>query len=105
MSVWPNAVPASLSLSESEGALVSVSIQVAPRHLESLLEALASIEFPINPQIYHELGVSAVVEFPAYENHLGEVRQALRTSGFDPDCLRVTGMLDAIRGRAAGQNP
>jgi hypothetical protein len=105
MSVWPKAVPASLSLSESEGALVSISIQVAPRHLESLLEALASIAFPINPQIYHELGVSAVVEFPAYENHLGEVRQALRIFGFDAQCLRVTSMLDAIHGRAASHNP
>ncbi len=105
MSVWPDAVPASLSLSESEGALVSVFIQVAPRHLESLLEALASIEFPINPQIHHELGVSAAVEFPAYESHLSEVRRALQASGFDPHCMRVTSMLDAIRGRAAGQNP
>ena len=105
MSVWPDAVPTSLSLSESEGALVSISIQVAPRHLESLLEALASIAFPINPQIYHELGVSAVVEFPAYENHLSEVRCALQASGFDPQCMRVTSMLDAIRGRAAGQTP
>ncbi len=105
MSVWPDAVPASLSLSESEGALVSISIQVAARHLESLLEALASIAFPINPQIHHELGVNAVVEFPAYENHLAEVRQALRAFGFDPECLRVTNMLEAIRGCAAGQNP
>ncbi len=94
-----------LSLSEGEGALVSVSIQVAPRQLESLLEALAAIDFPINPQIYHETGGGPLVEFPAYENHLGEVRATLRSFGFDLRCLRVTGMLEAIRGRAAGQNP
>ena len=105
MSVWPNLVPASLSLSGSEGALISISIEVAPRHLESLLEALAAIRFPINPQIYHEGATISLVEFPAYENHLGEVRSALEAYGFDPHCLRVTSMLDAIRGRAAGQNP
>ena len=37
-----------------EGVLVSVSIHVDPRHLESLLEALAHLQFPINPQIYHD---------------------------------------------------
>jgi hypothetical protein len=96
MSVWPKAVPASLSLSDSEGVLVSVSIQVAPRSLESLLEALARIEFPINPQIYHDAAPGTVVEFPAYENHLGEVRRALQAFGFDPAGLRVTSMLEAI---------
>ena len=104
MSVWSNAVPTSLLLSDSEGALVSVSIRVAPRHLESMLEALAAIAFPINPQIYHEPS-STLVEFPAYENHLNQVRRAIEAYGFDSECLRVTSMLDAIRGRAAGQNP
>ena len=37
-----------------EGALVCVSISVDPRSLESLLEALAELDFPINPQIFHD---------------------------------------------------
>lgn len=105
MSVWPKAVPTSLSLPDSEGALVSVSIQVAARNLEALLEALAHIEFPINPQIYHDAGPGTLVEFPAYENHLAEVRRALLAFGFDPQCLRVTSMLDAIQGRSFNQKP
>ena len=102
MSVWPKETQ-SLSLCDGEGALVSISIQVAPRHLESLLEALASIEFPINPQIYHEIAGGPVVEFPAYENHLSEVRHALLVSGFDEGCMRVTSMLEAIRAASAPQ--
>ena len=96
MSVSAKAVPATLSLPDSEAALVSVSIPIAPRHLESLLEALAQIEFPINPQIFHAAGPETRVEFPAYENHLAEVREALRAFGFDPAALCVPSMLDAI---------
>ena len=96
MSVWAKAAPAKLSLSDSEGALVSVSIQVAPRHLESLLDALAQVEFPINPQIYHDADPGTLVVFPAYENHLSEVRGVLERFGFDPQSLRVTSMMEAI---------
>jgi hypothetical protein len=92
-----------------EGALVSVSISVDPRHLESLLEALAQLSFPINPQIYHDAALiyrypdfheeteaTTLVEFPAYEAQLDDVRAALRAYGFDPASVRVTGMLDDI---------
>src|SRR5579871_6126747 len=77
MSVWPQKTAASL-LSGSNGVLVSVSIHVDPRHLESLLEALAQVSFPINPQIYHDASMvyryadgrevteaTTLVEFPA----------------------------------------
>ena len=96
MSVWAKAAPANLSLSDSEGALVSVSIQVAARHLESLLDALAQVAFPINPQIYHDAGPRTLVVFPAYENHLSEVRCAIEALGFAPECVRVTSMMEAI---------
>ena len=45
-----------------EGPLLSVSISVDPRHLESLLEALAQLTFPINPQIYHDAAL--IYRFP-----------------------------------------
>ena len=45
------------SLAHSQGQLVSVSIRVDPNGLESLLEALAQVSFPINPQIYHDAAV------------------------------------------------
>src|ERR1022692_4222374 len=83
MSVWPKTLPLVPSLSTAEGALVSVSIHVEPHCLESLLEALALVSFPLNPQIYHDAAVVyrfgdgreetesvAMVEFPAYEARL-----------------------------------
>jgi hypothetical protein len=99
MSVWQCTSPVS-PLSGSEGELVSVSISVDPRDLEGLLEALAHIDFPINPQIYHAQGNSAqartVVEFPAYAGGLPQVRAALGSAGFDA-AIRVRGMLEELR--------
>ena len=93
-----------------EGALVCVSISVEPRHLESLLESLAQVSFPINPQIYHDAALvyrfaddheeseaTTLVEFPAYEGQLQEVERGLAAFGFDPACLRVNGMMDEIQ--------
>jgi hypothetical protein len=110
MSVWPHTLPANPSLSGREGALVSVSIDVDPRFLESLLEALAQTGFPINPQIYHDAGVTylypdgheetetaTLVEFPAYEGRLDEVRHALSSYGFEPASVHATSMLDEIQ--------
>jgi hypothetical protein len=108
MSVWPKTTAGPL-LSGSKGALVSVSINVDPRHLESLLEALAQISFPINPQIYHdalivyryadereEREATTLVEFPAYAGQIAEAQGALQAYGFDPATMQVTTMLDEI---------
>jgi hypothetical protein len=110
MGVWPKSLPESPSLSTAEGALVSVSILVEPHHLESLLEALAQVSFPINPQIYHDAALvyryadghreghsATLVEFPAYEGRLDEVRAALQAYDFPPDCLHAVSMLDDIQ--------
>jgi hypothetical protein len=48
-----NAGPTPFSL---EGDLVSLRISVEPRLLEDLLEALAQLDFPVNPQLYHRPG-------------------------------------------------
>ncbi|HUP04768.1 MAG TPA: hypothetical protein VMU19_12310 [Bryobacteraceae bacterium] len=109
MSVWPVAEP-SAALSGSEGALVSVSIGVRARDLESLLEALARLPFPINPEICHGAEVaprggvfgesepSTLVEFPAYAGRIAEVRAELERSGFHRSALRIASMLDEIQG-------
>jgi hypothetical protein len=81
-------------LSGSEGELVQVRIATEPRCLEELLDCLASLSFPINPQLYH--GVPTVVEFPAYEGRLPQVREALRLNGFDPVAIHVSTMVQAI---------
>ena len=109
MSVWP-AATAGRALSGNEGALVSVSIDVDPRYLESLLEALACVSFPVNPQIYHdgalvylypdqhqETEAATFVEFPAYAGQMHEVRSALDAFGFDPASIYVTNMLSEIQ--------
>jgi hypothetical protein len=98
MSVWSTVVTATLPLLGTEGALVSVSISVEPPRLEALLDTLAHLDFPINPQIYHDAGPATVVEFPAYEKRLPEIRGLLETCGFPAESVTAAAMLDSIRG-------
>ncbi len=100
MSVWQG--PSSPSaLGGSEGELVSVAISVEPRELESLLEALANVDFPINPQIYHAEGHNSAtrttVVFPAYSGSLPLVRAALDAAGQDTSGICVKAMLEEIQ--------
>ena len=81
-------------LSGNEGELVSVSVEVDARSLESLLEVLSQVTFPINPQIYH--GAVTTVEVPAWESRLDEVRRTLSACGFDPDGLHAVSMLEKV---------
>lgn len=108
MNVWPEAAPGGRrALVTSEGELVSVSIAVKPHLLESVLEALGGLPFPVNPQIYHEgatVRVAAdggrqaepatVVEFPAYASRLEQIRAAIAGAGFDPSIVWARSMLD-----------
>ena len=112
MSVWPNFPPEpSPALLGSEGELVSISVTVEPRDLEELLEALAALDFPINPQIYHDATVvyvdrdgtervepSTLVEFPAYGGRVEEIRAVLAAYGFPGHAISVSAMLDEIHG-------
>ena len=97
-------------LATAEGALVCVSLDVEPQCLESMLEALARVNFPINPQIYHDAAMVyrfadgredsealTLVEFPAYEAHLPEVQRAVEAYGFEVSCLHVRAMLEDIQ--------
>jgi hypothetical protein len=108
MSTWSGGAPV-YSLAGSEGELVSARITIEPRLLEALLEALAQVPFPINPQIYHHATVvyvysdgsrraepTTMVEFPAYTTRLEEVRKALSQHGFDKSCLHVVPMMEYI---------
>jgi hypothetical protein len=72
---------ASPALFGQDGELVSVCVSVEPRLLEDLLEALAALEFPINPQLYHQTALVSV-EFPAYSAQLGKIRAVLTRNGF-----------------------
>jgi hypothetical protein len=112
MSVWPSlSSPASPALHGSEGELVSISVTVEPRDLEDLLEALATVEFPISPQIYHDAAViyigpdgaergehSTLVEFPAYAEWVPKIGAVLEACGFENGAISVASMLDQIQG-------
>jgi hypothetical protein len=93
MSVWHGAFPAP-SLNGADGELVCVRISVDPRELEEILECLAGVSFPVNPQIYH--GVPTIVEFPAWGGRLDELRESLRNFGFDPSAVAVQDMLGTL---------
>ena len=111
MSVRPSTNTARVSLNGIEGSLISVNITVEAQDLEDLLEALAHLEYPINPQIYHQaLAIYrygdgrevcepvTVVDFPAYMNWVGGVRQVLHLYGFDPARVHVLEMLEELHG-------
>ena len=110
MSVWPSRVEAGTpALHGHEGELVSICVSVEPRDLEDLLEALATLDFPINPQIYHEGAIvyverdgqqrvepSTIVEFPAYARRVPKIRGVLETGGLASETISVSPMLDEI---------
>ena len=110
MSVWPeNPIAGSPALTGLEGNLVLVSIAVDPRLLEVLLESLAELPFPVNPEIYHDASLTRVypdgrreaehaiiVDFPAYGGNLAVVRNALESRGFAPESVWATNLLERI---------
>jgi len=75
-------LPPEAALFGQQGELVSLSIVTEPKLLEDLLEALASLDFPVNPQLYHR-PAQVLVEFPAYSSQVQQVSDALRREGFD----------------------
>jgi len=72
-----------------EGELISLSIATEPRLLEDLLEALARLDFPVNPQLYHR-AAEVRVEFPAYSRQIEQVRETLLREGFDAGNLAIS---------------
>ena len=97
MSVRPAHAGLQKPLFGIEGELVSLRISVEPRLLEELLDALSSLDFPVNPQLYHRTAQVAV-EFPAYSAQVEHVRDALRHNGFDPKSLEVAKALTVAGG-------
>ncbi|MEO8658296.1 MAG: hypothetical protein ABI693_07485 [Bryobacteraceae bacterium] len=93
MRVFWNPVPPVPALGGAEGELVSIRLFVVPHLLEDLLEALASVSFPVNPQIHHRSGHEIMVEFPAYSGRLPDVVNALTDHGFDAAGLVIRPML------------
>jgi hypothetical protein len=101
MSVWSGIGTTPAALFGAEGELVSVQIAIEARLLERLLDVLANLEFPINPEIRHAAGPATLVEFPAWSGRLDGIRVAVARAGFEPRCLQVHSMLEEIAGRAS----
>lgn len=80
----------------ADGRLVFVRLAVPPRNLEEVLELLAGASFPLNPEIRHSVSVT-VVEFPAYDTHVSEVRELLRASGLENVEIEIANALTAIQ--------
>ena len=92
MTVLHTASGAKPALFGREGELIVLRISVEPKLLEDLLECLATLEFPVNPELFHrQAGV--IVEFPAYAARVDDVRRTLLDRGFNPDCLELSRVL------------
>ncbi|BDC50846.1 hypothetical protein F183_A31620 [Bryobacterales bacterium F-183] len=76
-------------LQGAEGELVLLRITAGARQLEEVLETIAALPFPINPEIVHGDAGTSFVEFPAYSSRVAEVRNALTGRGFPASMLRV----------------
>jgi hypothetical protein len=82
-------LPPEAALFGREGELVSLSVATEPKHLEDLLEALASLDFPVNPQLYHR-PAEVLVEFPAYSSQVAQVRDALLRQGLAGGGIQIS---------------
>jgi hypothetical protein len=102
MSVWQTIPASNPSLRGADGELISISIPVEPSGLEDLLETLAGLSFPVNPEIDHAAAPGTLVEFPAYVGDLDEVIRTLRKAGFDTAHVKVRDMLEEIHARYVG---
>jgi hypothetical protein len=90
-------VPPEASLFGREGELVSLTVATEPKLLEELLEALALLDFPVNPQLYHR-PAQVLIEFPAYSSQVEQVRHALLRQGFDTASIQVSRPLARAQG-------
>ncbi|MEO8027555.1 MAG: hypothetical protein ABI823_13830 [Bryobacteraceae bacterium] len=98
MSVTSNASPQSVRpvLAGPEGELLLVRIEVPAARLETVLDCLATVPFPLNPELHHGHPRSAV-EFPAYGPWLPQLRATLDAVGLGETTLSISPMLDVLR--------
>ncbi|HWY49737.1 MAG TPA: hypothetical protein VNX70_20285 [Bryobacteraceae bacterium] len=97
MSVRPDDSGLPFALFGLEGELISLRVTVEPKLLEDLLETLSSLDFPVNPQLYHRRA-QVSVEFPAYSAQVDQVRDTLRQNGFKPESLELSAVLTLAHG-------
>jgi hypothetical protein len=94
--LWESKMEFSLGPVGTEDELVSLRVSVEPKLLEDLLEALARLDFPVNPQVYHRPAQVTVV-FAASSTRVDDVRDALSNHGFSAPSLEVSRVLGLTR--------
>ncbi len=87
-------------LTGSEGELLSIHIFAPWRDLESVLEALARVDFPINPEITHGQPLTEIA-IPVFSNQVGEVRGALSGNGLSHCRMEVRSFLRELTAAAS----
>jgi hypothetical protein len=92
MNAWLQGQSPMAPLFGPEGELVLLQVTVEPKALEDLLDALAHLDFPVNPELHHR-AAQVTVEFPAYAGKMAEVRRTLEAYRFDPGALETTPIL------------
>jgi hypothetical protein len=75
--------------------LLSVSIAVSPLEIEHLLDALARLPYPINPDLRYEEWRTRV-DFPAWRSWLGDLGAMLAQEQFDSAELAFRRSLEGI---------
>lgn len=58
------------------GELVMIRVSVPAQELEDVLDMLAGLQFPVNPELF-SCGGETRIEFPAYGHQLEEVYSVL----------------------------
>ncbi len=100
MGVSVNPVCATPVLAGREGELLLVRIRIPSAQLENVLDLLAELPFPINPELEHGHPESSV-EFPAYASRTAEIREALHAAGLDSVRIEIQPMLAALANTVA----
>ncbi len=59
-------------MASTVGELLMVRVGVEARDLEEVLETLAGLDFPVNPELY-PCGALTTIEFPTYAHQLEEI--------------------------------
>ncbi len=85
----------SAALRGPKGDLVFVRVSVPQRLLEDALELLSQASFPVNPEIRHA-NSNSVVEFPAYDADVEEIRRLLKDGGLYSGAIDIANALSAI---------
>jgi hypothetical protein len=88
----------SVVLRTEQGELVMARVKVDAGMLEDALDTLATLPFPVNPELRHK-GLDTEIEFPAYAGSLPEVDGAFRARGLYVGAVESTPMIEAIRER------